>query len=613
RIIQFENQIEALRKQLEEYKQLAHAKAGETAIVRRNYEKAIKDSEQEISRLRQAHAEDLVKRNAELDAARREREKVETNNRFLEHDLAQEVGRTKQGRKALKDAAGYKSRPVGTAATPKRNKSLPFGDGFDDGDLIMVSPSKSRDRSKASTPKNGAKRKRAVGEPSPGKPLLLTGPVENLQHQDSLGSDRPASEPITDITTIFSTDDSKFKFIQHMMNHKPFGSGRKTFEVFATYTLPSDPSTSLSSYIFSQTAQYEDESATEFPQRFCEILLSLWERCLLGTFFAPLGCIVDLLQYILESEPLRLAASLVERLLPLAIPTADLVAIPIGQASTNPEAFKKRKQTEDAHLRDEIDVFEIMSLLLTVAHACVSSSEEANTRFWKHMKYDFVLLMLMKAQPLNQIMLTLQILCTSATRSTFGAILPDADLNAEQQQKNESAIIDRLTNLLSEKPTSVDAEEPHSTSDVADLRTEVLNVFGAMIVHDHGARSLASHRFAIGRLMRLLDFSISKLYSVSPDTEIHSKTVRIINLAMRIIFHLLTNYLTVEDRKTKMSVIPGGIHRHVVALTRLAFSDALVLEQGIEEEVSIAAHELLDAFLSPEEGENLVQVYSTAK
>lgn len=78
----------------------------------------------------------------------------------------------------------------------------------------------------------------------------------------------------------------------------------------------------------------------------------------------------------------------------------------------------------------------------------------------------------------------------------------------------------------------------------------------------------------------------------------------------------------------------------MVALTRLAFSDvdddgeegedggdgddvggvggfgfggARVLEAGIEEEVVDMAHQLLDEYLSPQEGEELVRVFSSGR
>jgi hypothetical protein len=51
---------------------------------------------------------------------------------------------------------------------------------------------------------------------------------------------------------------------------------------------------------------------------------------------------------------------------------------------------------------------------------------------------------------------------------------------------------------------------------------------------------------------------------------------------------------------------------HLVALTRVAFCEAVVLERGIDPAASDAAHALLDEFLSPYEGEQLLQMYPTA-
>jgi len=161
------------------------AKAGEIAIVRSNHEKAAKEHEKRLAVLQQMHSEEIARQKAELEAARKDREKVETDNRFLEHDLAQEAERAKTRTKTLKDGHGNlgrkgsaKQSPV---TTPKKDKTLAFRDGFDDDEVFMVSPSKSKPASKASTPRAGVKRKRAMTEQSesrasPGQHLASTGP-----------------------------------------------------------------------------------------------------------------------------------------------------------------------------------------------------------------------------------------------------------------------------------------------------------------------------------------------------------------------------------------------------------------------------------------------------
>lgn len=59
----------------------------------------------------------------------------------------------------------------------------------------------------------------------------------------------------------------------------------------------------------------------------------------------------------------------------------------------------------------------------------------------------------------------------------------------------------------------------------------------------------------------------------------------------------------------KLAVIPGGVHKHLVVLTRLAFSEGLVLEAGIEDDVVECAHRLLEESVTPEEGEALLRCF----
>lgn len=130
--------------------------------------------EKRLAELQDRHAEQVAKQKAELEAARKDQEKVETNNKFLEHDLLQEAERTRNARRTLKDTHGNTGptrAQVSPAATPKKNRFLPFRDGFNDDEAVMLSPSKAKERLKPSTPKAGAKRKRAQPPQSPSKSL----------------------------------------------------------------------------------------------------------------------------------------------------------------------------------------------------------------------------------------------------------------------------------------------------------------------------------------------------------------------------------------------------------------------------------------------------------
>lgn len=141
--------------------------AGEIAIIRAKLEKDTREFERKISLLEKKHADDTAKHRAEVQAARKDRETVETNNRFLEHDLAQEVERTKRLKGPAKEAVSLPGRSKQSPAKPAFS-GHPYRDGFDDHDFRLVSPS----RPKPETPKVGGKRKRNVN-PSPIRPLVL--------------------------------------------------------------------------------------------------------------------------------------------------------------------------------------------------------------------------------------------------------------------------------------------------------------------------------------------------------------------------------------------------------------------------------------------------------
>lgn len=180
-----EQEKASLAKSADEAKSAAMAKAGEIAIVRRNHDKVAKEYERRIAVMQQAHADVVTKQKAELEKTRRDRELVETNNMFLEHDLAREAEKAKRVKKSVKEGVAQKPMSVNASpnATPKKHKILPFRDGFDDEDIVMVSPSKARDKAKPSTPKGG-KRKRLITDQSPIHPLELSQPRERPRNEE---------------------------------------------------------------------------------------------------------------------------------------------------------------------------------------------------------------------------------------------------------------------------------------------------------------------------------------------------------------------------------------------------------------------------------------------
>lgn len=63
----------------------------------------------------------------------------------------------------------------------------------------------------------------------------------------------------------------------------------------------------------------------------------------------------------------------------------------------------------------------------------------------------------------------------------------------------------------------------------------------------------------------------------------------------------------------KLAAVPGGSQKFLLALSRVAFAEGeSVIEEDIEAEAAEEAHRLLDEMLSPEEGEAVVEVFTSA-
>jgi hypothetical protein len=367
--------------------------------------------------------------------------------------------------------------------------------------------------------------------------------------------------------------------------------------------------------------------------------------------------ILPTVQFILDEESLAFTRTLTERIVKLVIETSDIIAIPIARASLyKPPKLKSEISTHaDPNTSTDtkgdapsivsgpskyIDVFACLTLLQTVCTANATSPDrEGIHQFWRHMKFDFVLLMLMKAQPLGQILLMLQLLQTSALEDSFGTIVGESPAS-ERQAKHENDTIERLVLLLFELPTSGNQDRSNhekkqqvEVDDVLQLRIEVLSVLESMCRTIHSTLALQTHRHALPRLFKFLHSTISSLYALpTPTPSTHKLLILSINKTMRILHHIITFQLnpsstpehtvttrtaqypkrtsTIDVRAALASIL-GGQHMHLISLTRLAFSERVAFEEGLWDGVVEGAHELLDEFLSPEEGEELLGCFSS--
>jgi len=620
--LQLEQDKARLNRDLNGEKSKALSKSGEADNVRRRYEAANREHERKLLALQQAHNETLAKQKAEVDKLRREREQAQTNSMFLEHDLAREADKVKRVKKGI--SSKTKQNAIASpAATPKRqHKTLPFRDGFDDEDIVMASPSKNKDKSKASTPKQAGKRKRTVTDQSPIPMLQLSEPRdrERTRPHEALLPPESKLDPAL-LERLRKEDDHRFTLLHRLLAHRSSNGKDRVLEALTAHALPSNPQKKLSSIIYDSLSTCPlSLNVHDLALQICHIFLSLWEQCLRERYYAAVYLMLDALHFILACEPLKTAVELTERAVPLIIESVDLVAVPVARAAKLDEVHVAELYSPiQLKVSADINVIDCLELLHLIASSCLSStSTEVITRFWQCIPADFALVLLNRVQPLPHITLMLRVLSTSALSSSLGAIVaPDAP--PDQQGKRESDVIDRLTNLLFETPKSIPdpsrtnteppPSPPPSAAEVWDLRNRVLHLLTRFAIEEHGSTRLITHRNCVGRLIKYLDFCVTSLYE-SPLFPTQGKIVDSVNITMRLIYHLATSHPGI-DIKSKLGVIQGGHHKYLVALTRLAFSEGLVLEQGIEEQTVDMAHAILDEGLSLEEGEGLLRVFSS--
>ncbi|KAL8837256.1 MAG: hypothetical protein Q9176_005790 [Flavoplaca citrina] len=548
------------RDQLEKARQAAEdaalAKSGEIAIIRANQSKSEKTYESKIQALQKLHQEEAARQRLEVEHVLAEKRKISTEKGFLQNDLAEGNAQIRNLQRAVKAKAsttkaamGNESELVGLPTTPKKSKSLAHGDGFEDDELQLTSPSKLPYRSKTSTPRTGNKRKRKAAATSPIKPLQLSqandvpGPVDfpdGASVQPTGNTTTAQSPPIT--VPAAAALDRRFELSQLIMSHRICIDGRRTFEALSDFVYPSKTSTTLSTVFLDKMSALSARNDVEhFPS------------------------------------------------------TADVNIIP--RVRRQPQRFSS-----------EVSTLDCLEFLKSVADDCVAHEEDI-IRFWRCMRFDFIAMILNVVQPIKELHVVVGLLRTSVQKDTFAMIVPPND---GKQEPSETNLIDLLTRLLVEKLKPPKDEEPYSIVDIADLRLNVLDLMGDMCDNKHSSLALASSPHAIGRLVWIMNDELDALYDYKAG---HEFSAELVNEATRLLFRLRTDHPQSINMHEKLKVIPnsGGVHKHLIALTRLALSEGVFFEEDIEDDVVECAYEMLEDLSSPEEAEALREAFSTAR
>ncbi|PGH32973.1 hypothetical protein GX50_04187 [[Emmonsia] crescens] len=599
-IEQLTRERERIAQELAAAKSMTEAKAGEIAIIRANQAKIEKAHSRQLSTLRTQMADELKKYQAEIEATTMDSKLLNTENAFLKQDLKDETQKLNELRKAK--AKLGENPPL----TPKKTKVLPLRDGFDD-DEIMLSPTKSAGRrSKRGTPSVAGGRKRKAMDDSPIKVPTLE---LSQSFETNLGDSSETTEPMANDfgSRKPKTEDRNVRFIRRILNHKTYPNKGRDLEIFTKLSFPSEPGRMFSSFILeATTAKPSDNYAVEYAKA----IISLWSRALKESFYDPIDMFMAIIKYIINLDPSNIVPQLIDDLLPVLLNSGYVNGV--ARFRNSPVShlnLGQVKQTPQSELHHQVNSTEALNILYLAASSCQHDSD-ALRKFWQNILFDFILVMLNSNQPIDDIIITLNLLSYSIFPTTFGPLLT----TPAEQTGNENYIIDRVANLLSEQPYVDEGEKPYTPWQISTLRIEAMSFLTTLAFSsphpspskNHAGRLLALHPTALARVFRSIHDELDALYSNPPERELH---VALVNGLTRLAYGIMRMFREEVNIAAKLRVVPGAMQKHLVALTRLAFCEGPLLEAGIEDDTVEMAHEMLEEAANPQEAEALFEAF----
>ncbi|KAI1845939.1 hypothetical protein JX265_011165 [Neoarthrinium moseri] len=617
----------ALQAELLNLRQKVSHRDGEIDIVRKNMERHKREHEQELQALKKQSAELAAKSERAVEAAKFAQQTAATELEFTRRDLREELDRAKR-----------KERDGGT---PKKNpaaKAWGVSDGFEDVEMAGSPSRGNRGRNQGGvasvmpdpparltrTPTKG-KRKRPMTVDSPVMALETTDDVVMADEGDSNAvskSFNAALAPTPPPRRSFFDD-----FLKIILNHSS-GKGRPlTFDYLAGFALPSKPTDSLASILFQKLAVIGDPSdSMRLPIEFCDRVIDLWLQCRKEGCLAPISELVSLVAFTLQLNTIAIAPHIAEALVAAAMDSLYEIGTPRlhNQSTTGDPA-----DATFLNLKENIPTSAILSVLYLTALGCATTPPMRGTlsssivHFWNCVHPDFILMMIRNHnQPVDDFITTMHLLCTSSFEDSIGPISTTPNRTMDLVAP---ATIERLTfHLIETRQWNAGPEKGRSVC-FAILRT-----LAAFARSPFGMNQLATHDYAIPRLVMFLSWSIDEMYDgnyasssyVLPDLEPLSpkqstpaeaslssvapshpdELQTLIAQSMLLLHTIITN----KDNRNSINVsnklakFTGGTQKYLLSLARLNFA-----EEGVSEETAELAHELLELAVTEEEGAEL--------
>jgi hypothetical protein len=205
------------------------AKTGEVALVRDKRAQVEKELDRKMLAQEKRHEDEMAKVRAELERTILERDNLKSATKFEKQDAREEAFKSKYQHQRAKAkttggggaAAEMMANNQAGMASPSKAKGPAYRDGFDDDEIMIMSPSKrSGGRSRVGTPGMGSKRKRKGLDDSPIPALQL--------------SHRPKAPPAAENASRQTVPAS-----QHEILLRKFGAADDRYEVCTVLSFPS--------------------------------------------------------------------------------------------------------------------------------------------------------------------------------------------------------------------------------------------------------------------------------------------------------------------------------------------------------------------------------------
>lgn len=581
---------------------------GEIAIIRENKDKETKVFDRQLAAMKKSMQDEAIKHQTALDSLSSKHGALTTEFNMTKDDLKEETRRNKSLQARLKDRPGEKAGDR-TASPQKQISANSLRDGFDDDEMMAVSPVKSASRrSKNNTPTAANRRKRKV-DSSPIKPLVLR------QSDEVVTDDAVKHEPgkkLDRVVPVFRKDkqaERHLKLLQRVFDYQLKASGERLIEALVRFALPSELNVSISSIVLDSLARL---SGPKLPTDLLQTFIDLWSRSLKEKYYDCIPVLLEIVDYILDIQTTIVEKDIISTLL---VVLQDSATINGSARFKHSPVYRGNqgqfRQTPISALNSSVDSTACLGMLYKVA--CLSvDSEPLIDHFWRSMETDFVLMMLNSWQPISDITRMLHLLATSIFESTFGNICADPST----QNTMETHIINRVSYLLWETP-KVDEGLPNpSRADLCRFRLEAFELLSTLAIdsslpphndpHHHGSVLLASHPSAIARIVRSLYDATASLYLLTSTSALHAQ---IVNRGVRLLYHLMMQHGEEVDLQQKLSAVNGGVHKHRVVLTRLAFSEGSFVDAEVTDETCAMATALLEDSVTPDEAEMMIQAF----